>query len=221
MPRKKSSTRWIEAFLFPGMAELFEKVRGLEGELARLRNEREGMARDLAAALRLRDVLLAGHGTPLVEAAGRLLGEVLGGLGLNVARADRTDGLAIRQSGKVVAAVTVRGQLGQARAGDLRRLQGLLEAVRPPGGKAPKGILVANAERKRDPRQRAVAPFAPEAAQVAQAESLCLITTVQLFNIACEFRRGALKDPRPLWDDLRATAGVFHKYNDWNQNLRA
>lgn len=221
MPRKKSSTRWIEAFLLPGMGELLEKVRGFDSELARLRGERDALARDLAAGQRLRDVLLTGHGTPLVEAVGRVLGEVLGGLGLHVSRADRTDGLAIRQAGKVVAAVTVRGPLGQARPADLRRLHGLVEAVRQPGGKPPKGILVANAERKRDPRQRAVAPFAPEAAQAAQADGLCLLTAVQLFNIACEFRRGALKDPRPLWDDLRATGGVYHKYNDWSQNLRA
>ena len=221
MPRKKSSTRWIETFLLPGMGELLEKVRGLDGELARLRGERDALARELAAGQRLRDVLLTGQGTPLVEAVGRVLGEALGGLGLNVSRADRMDGLAIRQAGKVVAAVTVRGPLGQARPADLRRLRGLLEAVRPPGGKLPKGILVANAERKRDQRQRAVAPFTPEAAQAAQEEGLCLLTTVQLFNIVCELRRGALKDPRPLWDDLRATAGVYHKYNDWAQNLRA
>ena len=223
MPRKKSSTGWTEAFLLPGMAALAEKRQGLAAELARLRSEYEAVARDLAAAQRLRDVLLAGQGTPLVEAAGRVAGEVLAAIGLSVTRADRTDGLAIRQGqgGKVVAAVTVRGPLGHVRQADLRRLLGLLEAVMPPTGKAPKGILIANAERRRDPRERAVAPFAPEVAQAAQARGICLLTSVQLFNIACESRRGALKDPRSLWEDLRATAGVFHKHNDWNQNLRA
>ncbi len=223
MPRKKSSTGWTEAFLLPGMAELAEKRQGLSAELARLRSEYEAVARDLAGAQRLRDVLLAGQGTPLVEAAGRVAGEVLAPIGLTVTRADRTDGLAIRQGqgGKVVAAVTVRGPLGQVRQADLRRLLGLLDAVMPPTGKAPKGILIANAERRRDPRERGVAPFAPEVAQAAQSRGICLLTCVQLFNIACEFRRGALKDPRSLWEDLRATAGVYHKYNDWNQNLRA
>lgn len=221
MPRKKSSTRWIESFLLPGMAELSDKVRGLDAELARLRGQREAAARELATAQRLRDALLAGQGTPLVEAVGRVLGEALGPIGLHVTRADRTDALAIRQAGKVVAAVTVRSPLGQARPADLRRLQGLLEAVRPPGGKMPKGILAANAERRRDPRQRTVAPFAPGVAQIAQVEGYCLLTTVQVFNIACEVRRGALKDARPLWDDLRATAGVYHKYNEGNQNIRA
>ena len=221
MPPKRSSTLWAEAFLLPGMAELQEKRKAIEGDLARLRSEREVVARELAASQGLRDVLLAGQGTPLVEAAGHVLGEVLAALNLQVARADRTDGLAIRQGGKVVAAVTVRGPLGQARGGDLRRLQGLLEAVALPSGKAPKGILIANAERRKDPRERAVAPFAPEAAQAAQKQGVCLLTAVQLFNILCEFRRGKPKDPRSLWDDLRATGGVYHKYNDWQQNLRA
>ncbi len=220
MPRKRSSTVWTEAFLLPGMAELAEKAKRLGGELARLRSEHAGVAGDLAAFQRLRDVLLAGQGTPLVEAVGRVLGELLAGLNLQVTRADRTDGLAVRQGGKVVAAVTVRGPLGQARGADLRRLHGLLEALAPPAGKPPKGILIANAERRKDPRERAVAPFAPEAAQAAQAQGICLLTSVQLFNILCEFRRGKLKDARPLWDDLRATAGVYHKYNDWQQNLR-
>jgi len=221
MPRKRSFTVWTEAFLLPGMADLLEKHRTLEEEWARLRAAREEIARDLAGSRRLRDVLLAGRGTPLVEAVGRALGEVVSPLALQVTRADRTDGLAIRQGGKVVAAITVRGPSGQVRQADLRRLQGLLEAVAPPSGKAPKGILVANAERRKDPRERAVAPFAPDVAQVAQAQGLCLLTTVQLFNILCEVRRGRLKDLRPLWDDLRATAGVHHKYNDWQQNLRA
>ncbi len=221
MPRKRSSTKWTEVFLLPGMAERLAKFQAIEGELARLRSERDAAARELAGAQRLRDVLLAGQGTPLVDAAARALGEVLAALGLQVARADRTDGLAIRQAGRVVAAVTVRGPLGQARGADLRRLHGLLEAVALPSGKAPKGILIANAERRKDPRERAVAPFAPEAAQAAQKQGVCLLTAVQLFNILCEFRRGKLKDPRPLWDDLRATAGVYHKYNDWQQNIRA
>ncbi len=219
MARKRSSTKWTESLLLPGMAERQAKLQAVEGDLSRLRSEREAAARELAGASRLRDVLLAGQGTPLVDAAARALGEVLAPLKLEVARADRTDGLAIRQAGKVVAAVTVRGPLGQARGADLRRLQGLLEAVALPSGKAPKGILIANAERRKDPRERAVAPFAPEAAQAAQRQGVCLLTAVQLFNILCEFRRGKLKDPRPLWDDLRATAGVYHKYNDWQQNL--
>ena len=221
MAPKRSSTLWTEAFLLPGMGERLESVRTIDAELARLRTERDVAARDLAASQRLRDLLLAGHGTPLVEAVGRVLGEMLAGLNLQVTRADRTDGLAIRQSGKALAAVTVRGPLGQARGADLRRLQGLLEALAPPSGKAPKGILVANAERRKDPRERPVAHFAPEAAQAAQAQGICLVTAVQLFNMLCEFRRGKLKDARPLWDDLRATAGVYHKYNDWQQNLRA
>ncbi len=50
------------------MAELAEKRQGLSAELARLRSEYEAVARDLAGAQRLRDVLLAGQGTPLVEA---------------------------------------------------------------------------------------------------------------------------------------------------------
>lgn len=221
MARRKSSTGWIEAFLLPGMADQQGRLEGLERELARLRAEREELARALAGARRLRDALLAGHGTPLVGAVAHALGEVLGGLGLHVTRADRTDGLAIRQGGKAVGAVTVRGPLGQARLADLRRLQGLVEAMRPPGGKPPKGILVANAERRRDPRERTVAPFAPEAAQAALAQGLCLLTTVQVFNLLCEVRRGALADARPVWEDLRATAGVYHKYNDWKQNLRS
>jgi len=223
MPRRKSSTGWTEAFLLPGMAGLEEKAKRLSAELARLRSEHAVAARELAAAQRLRDVLLAGTGTPLVEAAGRVLGEVLAGVGLHVTRADRTDGLAIRQGqgGRVVAAVTVRGPLRQTRRADLRRLLGLREALTPPTGKAPKGILIANAERRKDPRGRAVAPFDPDAAQAAQAEGHCLLTCVQLFNIGCAFRRGALKDLRGLWEDLRATAGVYHKYNDWNENLRA
>ena len=221
MAPKRSSTLWTEAFLLPGMGERLESVRTIDAELARLRTERDVAARDLAASQRLRDLLLAGHGTPLVEAVGRVLGELLGPLNLQVARGDRTDGLVIRQAGRVVAAITVRGPLGQARGADLRRLHGLLEAVALPSGKAPKGILVANAERRKDPRERAVAPFAPEAAQAAQKQGVCLLTAVQLFNILCESRRGKLKDPRALWDDLRATGGVYHKYNDWQQNLRA
>jgi hypothetical protein len=223
MPPKKSSTGWAEAFLLPGMAELAERRKRLGAELARLRSEHAAVARHLAATQKLRDGLLAGHGTPLVEAAAGVLGEVLGGIGLQVVRGDRTDGLVIRQgpAGKAVAAVTVRGPLGQVRQADLRRLLGLLEALAPPSGKPPKGILVANAQRRRDPRARTVAPFDPDVGQAAQAIGLCLLTGVQLFNIACEFRRGALQDPRGLWDDLRATAGAYHKYNDWDQNLRA
>jgi hypothetical protein len=221
MPPKRSSTVWTEAFLLPGMAELLERHTTIEEGLARLRADRDVVARDLTGARRLRDLLLAGHGTPLVEAAGRVLGELLGPLNLQVARGDRTDGLVIRQGGRAAAAVTVRGPLGQARGADLRRLHGLLEAAAHPGGKFPKGILIANAERRKDPRERAVAPFAPEAAQAAQKQGVCLLTAVQLFNILCEFRRGKLKDPRALWDELRATGGVYHKYNDWQQNLRA
>jgi hypothetical protein len=221
MPPKRSSTVWTEAFLLPGMAELLERHTTIEEGLARLRADRDVVARDLTGARRLRDLLLAGHGTPLVEAVGRALGELLGPLNLQVARGDRTDGLVIRQGGRVAAAVTVRGPLGQARGADLRRLHGLLEAAAAPGGKVPKGILIANAERRKDPRERAVAPFAPEAGQAAQKQGVCLLTAVQLFNILCEFRRGRLKDPRALWDELRATGGVYHKYNDWQQNLRA
>jgi hypothetical protein len=221
MPRKKSSTVWTDVFLLPGMAELGQKIQGIEGESARLRAEGSVLAGHWAAAQRLRDALLAGQGTPLVEAASRALAEVLHGLNFKVVPADRTDGLAVRHGSHVVAAVTVRGTLSQGRLADVRRLQGLVDALRPPGGRAIKGILIANAERRKDPRNRAVAPFAPGAAQAAQAHGFCLLTAIQLFNLVCDVRRGTVQDAKALWEDLRATAGVYHKYNDWQQNLRA
>ena len=220
MPRKKSSTAWTETFLLPGMAELAERIGAIEAEVGRLRAEAGALCRDLGAAQRMRDVLLAGQGTPLVEAATRALAELFAGVGLKVVKADRTDGLAVRHGNHVVAAVTVRGTLSQARLADVRRLQGLLDAVRPPSGKAIKGILIANAERRKDPRERAVAPFVPIAVRAAQAQNMCLLTTIQLFNMVSDLRRSAGADVRALWEDVRATAGPYHKFNDWNQTVR-
>lgn len=80
-----------------------------------------------------------------------------------------------------------------------------------------KGVLIVNAFKNRelDKRQE---PFPKQLLKYSEYQKLCLISTIQLFNIYGEFKKGKI-DKNDISSIILNNDGIYDKYNDWNIHL--
>jgi len=74
-----------------------------------------------------------------------------------------------------------------------------------------------NAFQENDPSKREKA-FPELMIPYCQKREFCLLTTAQLFNMYCDFKRSGITGDEIL-SDLMSCVGVYEKYQDFSQNL--
>ncbi len=107
-----------------------------------------------------------------------------------------------------IAIIEITGSTGTV---DVEKVRQLLDCMLKMEQEQPdltvKGLLIANWEREKPPKSRGKA-YTAKAIERAQANGICLITTVQLYELLQKFYRKEFS-PDLFVDQLRATGGLF------------
>jgi hypothetical protein len=111
-------------------------------------------------------------------------------------------------SSNEIAIIEITGSTGMVDVDKVRQLLDcMLKMEQEHPDLAVKGLLIANWEREKTPKSRGKA-YTAKAVERAQANGICLITTVQLYELLQKFYRKEFS-LSILVDQLRATAGLF------------
>lgn len=81
----------------------------------------------------------------------------------------------------------------------------------------PKGILIVNAFRNRELNQRQET-FPTQMVKYATQQEICLLTTIQLFNINCYLKQYPDKK-EDILSELYKTNGIYKNFTDWKLNI--
>ena len=81
----------------------------------------------------------------------------------------------------------------------------------------PKGFLIVNAfkNKKLEDRQDA---FPQQMIKYATLQEICLLTTIQIFNIK-HYLESNPNEKDDIINDLYSTNGVYEKFSEWNLNI--
>jgi hypothetical protein len=102
--------------------------------------------------------------------------------------------------------IEVKGLLKHADVDDIRELLDwwITESKTKPDVK---GIFIVNHYRDKEPKLR-VTPYTPHAIQLAENNKFCLMTTVDLFNIYCDFLIEKINSENII-RAIKNTSGIF------------
>ncbi len=205
---------WTEKYIIPGMDELHGKIAALEAEIERLQGEKEQHGQEMESRRGLRDTLLARNGRILKETVENILKEF--GFSTVPGFKERND-ILIKAGKNTIALLVVKGTKSSAEEGDATQLDKWVSGIFEAEHREPKGILLVNAFQENDPSKREKA-FPDLMIPYCQKREFCLLTTAQLFNMYCDFKRSGITGDEIL-SDLMSCVGVYEKYQDFSQNL--
>ncbi|MEM4202645.1 MAG: hypothetical protein QXS54_01110 [Candidatus Methanomethylicaceae archaeon] len=180
---------WVSRYTFPEEEELLKKREEIDQQLA---------------AFTLRKELLYAYGDRL-EKAVRFPLEKFGFVVERLPEEESADFI-LKVNDKEVAAVEVTGSTKHINVDKVRQLLDFIwNFVRERS--EIKGILVANHFYEKPPEERGE-PFTSDALKTAQNNDVCLVTTIELFNVLQKLEEGKVK-PEEIRDKLLNTVGIY------------
>lgn len=184
---------WVNNYTFPGHESYVQKITGLKDQLTQLTQELETQEKAFVKLKETRDALLNGQGVSVLQYKAK---EVFNELGISFEDGpEGRDDLVLKdETGKTILVCEVKGVSKSASEGDAAQLSKWRDRVHSQEGHFPKGLLLINAWREKDPKDRNEAAFPDQMMDFCNERKFCLMTTFQLFNIWCKFKRGELKE---------------------------
>jgi len=201
---------WADELFLPNEKALVQGIREAEERLAAAQRGTQE-TRAAHEHLKRRKALVVETGTPLEE----VVEEALRALGFEVEAGapSRTDRIA-RADGRE-AVVEVKGLDKSAAERHAAQLQKWVSEHHADTEVEPKGLLVANAWRRKPLHEREEA-FPDQMVGYAERQALCLVTGAQLLCAWSDVERDPKKAPG-LLDSLFACSGRWDRYQDWRE----
>ena len=205
---------WTEKYIIPGMGELQEKIAAFEAEIKRLEEEKKRQGQEMENRRAVRDTLLSRNGRILKETIISVFKEC--GFDAVPGTKERDD-ILIKAGKNTIALVVVKGTKSSAQEDYATQLDKWASGIFEAEHREPKGILLVNAFQDKDPSERDKA-FPNLMIPYCERRQFCLLTTTQLFNMYCDFKRRNITGDEIL-NQLMSCVGVYEKYQDFSQNL--
>lgn len=213
---------WTRHFVVPGLELLEEKRARLLVEIRHLEEALASVDHEIQARRGKSDCLLAGEGEQLTHAVMQTLDEI-GAQVEPLGEGEACFALRTRGGGEHPQAIV--GVVGCEGAVERRHVRALGDALNDAwerwGDPRPKGLLVANAFHRADPRERNGVAFPQELHSFCRQNDICLLTTLQLFNAYFALTTGDLKDGAAFLESLLKTSGEYPKFRNCAQAVRA
>lgn len=188
---------WTDNYKFQDHDKYISGIENLKTKLAGIQQELESKEKEFAELKETRDILLNGTGIPLQQKVKQVFNEI--GIpfeeGPKGEKGEERDDLILKDTGgKTILVCEAKGLKGSASEADATQLNKWCDRVYEEEMHETKGLLIANAWRVTDPKERDEPPFPDQMLPYCNKRGFCLMTTVQLFNIWCKFKRGELKE---------------------------
>lgn len=206
---------WVEKYYIPGTPQLEKEIEELRTKIGGLKQIETTKEREIKKLKSYRDALLNKKGLVLQNTVIEILNE------MDVKAEPGPEGrddIVIYEGEKVLVVCEVKGDKKSAGEGDATQLSKWVDRVYGEKGYEPKGILIVNAFNEKDVLERREKPFPDQMLPYCLKRGYCLLTTVQLFNIFCEFRRGSI-DGKSILKEWIDCNGAYDKYHDIQPNL--
>lgn len=204
---------WTKHYTFPKKEDFVSEIDTLNSQLKRITEKLQEKERELADLELIRDVLLNGQGKLLEQVVKKVFNEL--GVSFQVGPEGRDDLILKDEKDKTILVCEVKGVKSSAAEDHGTRLNKWCDRVYEEEKLLPKGLLIVNAWREKDPLKREV-PFPNQMIEeYCKPKKFCLMTTFQLFNIWCLFKVGKWKEN--ILDKIMKTV-EFQGYDDPNAN---
>ena len=207
---------WVNSYYIPSMLELEEEVNDFCGKVERLKQDMATKEQELKSIKSYRDVLLNKKGHLLQDKVIQVLREI--GIDAKSGPEGRDD-IIINDCDRIVAVCEVKGNKKSAAERDAAQLMKWVARVLGEEGYEPKGILIVNAFCEKDVLQRTEDAFPHQMLELCIRHKYCLLTTTQLFNIFCDFKRGKIPNGNTILKEWLACEGTYDKYTDITCNI--
>lgn len=203
---KRSAPTWIDHYTLPWQviaesryAACTEQIEAATCQSRLLMQELESESRFLQLLYEKGEDVLE----PVVRDALRQIGATV----TDPKVRGRDDGRLIDPSGRH-AILEIKGRDGHLRLSDLRELDNWVRSAIADEQWQGKGIMIANVHCSQPPEDRG--PLEPNSQFLRTAEQygLCLMTSVQLFEVLVAFQGGTLVVPE-FWDSIFTTSGLW------------
>lgn len=206
---------WTAPYLLPRENDASQEILSINEQIKGLLGERAHLEHQLLE-LRRRKLLFAGDGDGLEEQVEWALTT----LGFDVHKStkpNRVDRIAIRKDCPIV--VEIKGRRKSATEGDATQLDKWVSEYFSEHHQEPKGLLVVNAYRDTPPESRTDLPFPDQIMAYCKKRQFCLVTGLQLLNMALTAATDATKKDG-LADLLFTTVGPVEGHDAWDQHMR-
>lgn len=207
---------WVEKYYIPGMPELEQEINEVRGKIEELQQVETVKGKELKELKSYRDILLNKKGHALQNT----VIEILNKMGIQAQPGpEGRDDIVIKENDKIVAVCEVKGNKKSAAERDATQLSKWVGRVFEEERYVPKGILIVNAFNEKDIPERTEKPFPDQILPYCLRGEYCLLTTIQLFNIFCEFKRGGILNGKTILKEWIECKGIYDKYQDIRPNL--
>lgn len=209
---------WTRYYAFPEYEDDLKNIQSKEGRLERLKQQLKAEKARLKELERIRDVLLNGKGEILRKTVKSVFNEL--GMAFEDGPEGRDDLLLKDANGKTILVCEVKGSSKSAKEKDAAQLEKWRARVFEEEGHEPEGLLIVNTWCEFDPTERKEQgeDFPDQMLNYSKGKGFCLMTTIQLFNMWCDFKRKKLKGGKELLNKIMKTPGVFEGYDDISVN---
>lgn len=208
---------WTNNYRFQDFDKYTSEIEELKTKLVGIREDIEQKETEFSELKRTRDILLNGQGISILQYKVK---EVFNELGISFEDGpeSRDDLILKDDGGKTILVCEVKGKSKSASEGDAAQLEKWRTRVFEVEEHEPKGLLIVNAWREKEPKDRNEDAFPDQMLDYCKNKGFCLMTTVQLYNIWCAFKRVEFKDGQELLDKIMKTVGVFPGVDDPSEN---
>ena len=208
---KTSAPAWVAEFKVHGEEEKVGEIDELRAEKQEIEERIKSIENEKGEIIRFKELLYE-DSNPLRDIVWDTLEEI--GFKVNKYDQNKEDG-SIEEDGNIML-LEVKGKNKSAARRDLRELDDWIEEYLEREGREPAGLLVVNHYRLTHPNERDD-PFPHDFKNyLARIGSrLCVITTLQLFDIYCRIKENALSK-KVIRKRIMENRGIF-AYNNYSE----
>ena len=206
---------YSEKYLLPNEEIMINNIEKSKERLNELRTEIENKE-TLLLNLQLEKIMFTGTGTPLEKNSVEKFKKI--GFSIVKYNPDSADEDIVIQYNDKIAVVEVKGVSGSATEKHTSQVVKWKSEYHIENDILPKGILLVNAfnEKELDSRQEY---FPNQMLKYAIHQEICLLTTIQLFNIK-NYLESNPSEKEKIIDRIFNTNGLFEGFEDWNLNIK-
>jgi len=208
---------WTNNYGFPHFDKYASEIKDLKIKLKEIQTDIERKETEFSELKRIRDALLNGQGKILEKTVRQVFNEM--GIPFEDGPPKQED-LVLKENHRTVLVGEVKGKKRTADKDDLMKLMSWVNRIEKEGddNASPKGLLIMNAWKDNDPTERTKPAFPDPIEKIGIANKFCLMTTLQLYNMWCAFRKGNFKGGQQLLNKILETVGIFPGFDDPSEN---
>jgi Holliday junction resolvase len=205
--------KWASNYLLPGETEIVSDIKKCKTQLIELTSALNEKEKDLAQ-LNRKKLLITSTGKQLENEIKNILIEI----GFEIIEAEESRDDLIVKYGENIAVIEIKGVSGSSAEKHAAQLEKWVTTFYERTDMKPKGILLVNGYRDKEPKDRPVEIFPHQMLKFSIQREHCLLTTPQLLALFFEIKINESRKSE-LIQTLFETNGVYNKFTNWQDLL--